>query len=248
VDWLEAFTIRERNHRINDPFTEEKFGVLGAAIGLRPGTTILDLACGSGEMLCQWAHDHGITGIGVDLNDFFVDRARRRAAELGVTGAVTFTQGDATGYVAPAPVDIAACIGAEFIGGGVAGTLGLLERSLRPGGLLLLGTPFWRKDPPDRETVEGCWMSAKDDLLDLPGLVAQFGGMGFDPVEMVLADEDSWDRYQAKMWFATRTWLDANPDHEAAPEFRAELDRTPLQYVRYGRPYLGWGVFVLKRR
>jgi hypothetical protein len=65
---------------------------------------------------------------------------------------------------------------------------------------------------------------------------------------MVLADEDSWDRYVAAQWLSIRQWLDANPDGDLAGEMRAELHRAPLDYVRYQRPYLGWGVFALKRR
>jgi hypothetical protein len=31
---------------------------------------------------------------------------------------------------------------------------------------------------------------------------------------MVLADQDSWDRYEAAQWLIIRRWLDANPDDE----------------------------------
>jgi len=248
VDLPRSFTIRESDHRIHNQFTDEKLTTLGRAIRLQPGITMLDLASGSGEMLCAWARDHGITGTGVDISTIFVDAARARAVQLGVEDRVTFVHGNAAAYVASTPVDIAACIGATWIGNGAAGTLGLLERSVRPGGILLVGEPFWRMDPPDQATIEGCHASAREDYHDLPGLVALFGKLGWDLVEMVLADEDSWDRYVAAQWTTVRTWLDANPDDELAGEFRAELDSAPLNYVRYQRPYLGWGVFVLKRR
>jgi SAM-dependent methyltransferase len=248
VDLPRSFVIRERDHRIHNAITEEKISVLGRAIGLRPGMSVLDLACGSGEMLCLWARDHGVTGTGVDISTHFLRNAEARAVELGVDGQVSFAHGDASDHVAPDPVDVAACIGATWIGDGVAGTIDLLERSLRPGGLLLVGEPFWRMDPPDQATVEGCHATSKDDYYDLPGLVALFGALGWDLVEMVLADEDSWDRYVAAQWFSIRRWLDANPDDELAAPMRAELNTAPLDYVRYLRPHLGWGVFALKRR
>jgi SAM-dependent methyltransferase len=210
--------------------------------------TLLDLASGSGEMLCTWARAHGIAGTGVDISTVFVNSARERAAELGVGEQVTFVHGDASTHVSATPVDVAACIGATWIGNGVAGTIELLERSLRPGGLLLIGEPFWRMDPPDQATIEGCHAQSKEDFLDLPGLVALFGELGWDLVEMVLADEDSWDRYSAAQWFTVRAWLDANPGDELAGEMREELKTEPLRHVRYRRPYLGWGVFALKRR
>jgi SAM-dependent methyltransferase len=59
-------------------------------------TNLLDLACGTGEMLCTWARDHRLTGIGVDISTVFIGSARARAAELGVADRVTFVRGDAS--------------------------------------------------------------------------------------------------------------------------------------------------------
>jgi SAM-dependent methyltransferase len=248
VDLSRSFTIRESGHRIHNPFTSEKLASLGQAIGLAPGTTVLDLASGSGEMLCTWARDHRVTGTGMDISTVFTARARARAAELGVADRVEFVHGDAAGHVAAEPVDVAACLGATWIGGGLAGTVEQLRRSLRPGGTLLVGEPYWRQDPPDQETVEGCFASDRSDFLPLPGLVARFGELGYDLVEMVLADQDSWDRYRAAHWLNIRRWLDGNPDDELAAEMRAELTTDPARYVRYEREYLGWGVFALMSR
>lgn len=58
---------------------------------------------------------------------------------------------------------------------------------------------------------------------------------------MVLASQDSWDRYQAAQWLNLRRWLDANPGDELAAEVRAELTTGPAHYARYLREYLGWG-------
>ncbi|MEQ4722892.1 class I SAM-dependent methyltransferase [Nonomuraea sp. B19D2] len=249
MDLPRSITIRESSHRILNPFTSDKLATLGAAIGLRKGASVLDLCCGKGEMLATWSRDHGIAGTGVDISTVFLAAARERAAELGVADRVTFVHGNAATHVAAEPVDVAACVGATWIGQGVAGTVALLERSLRPGGMMLIGEPFWRAEPPSQEAVEACRVRSRDDHNTLPGLIELFHGLGYDVVEMVLADEDSWDRYRAAQWLNVRTWLDANPgDDELAPEFRAELATEPLRYVRYERPLVGWGVFALMKR
>lgn len=248
MDLPRIFTIRESSHRLHNPFTPGKLAALGQALHLAPGTRVLDLASGSGEMLCTWARDHQFTGTGVDISTVFTENARVRAAELGVADQVTFVHGDASGYVADEPVDLAACVGATWIGDGLPGTVELLERSLRPGGLMLIGEPYWRQEVPDQETAAACHAGSKDDFLVLPGLIEQFGDLGYDVVEMVLADQDSWDRYQAAQWLNLRRWLDGNPDDELAAEVRAELDTEPSRYVRYQREYLGWGVFALMGR
>jgi hypothetical protein len=85
----------------------------------------------------------------------------------------------------------------DWIGGGVAGTVDLLRHSLRPGGIMLIGEPYWRRVPPDQATVAGCDGIGAEDWLPLPELTESFGQLGCDVVEMVLADQDSWDRYVA---------------------------------------------------
>lgn len=191
---------------------------------LPPGTRVLDLACGSGEMLCTWARDHGLAGTGVDISSVFIGSARERARELGVEDMVSFVHGEASGYVAREPVGAAACVGATWIGGGVAGTVELLRRSLGPGWIMLIGEPYWRKEPPDQATVSGSSGIAQDEwMVGLGKLLGSFGELGLDVVEMVLADGDSWDRYEAAKWLSIRRWLDANPGDELYGEMRAAL-------------------------
>ncbi|THA76161.1 class I SAM-dependent methyltransferase [Streptomyces sp. A0592] len=248
MDLPRIFTIRESSHRIHNPFTADKLAALGQALHLEAGTRALDLASGTGEMLCTWARDHRITGTGVDISTVFTEKARGRAVELGVADQVDFVHGNASGYVADEPVDLAACIGATWIGDGVAGTVELLSRSLRPGGLMLIGEPYWRQAPPNQDVVEGCHAGSVSDFRMLSELIGHFGDLGYDVVEMVLADQDSWDRYQAAQWLNLRLWLDRNPDDELVAEVRTELATGPGRYVEYTREYLGWGVFALMGR
>ena len=42
------------------------------------------------------------------------------------------------------------------------------------------------------------------------------------------------------------TWLHDNPDDDDAPEIRKWLDESRRAYLKYGRRYFGWGVFVLR--
>ncbi|MGV9826318.1 SAM-dependent methyltransferase [Gordonia sp. NPDC003429] len=247
LDLPRIYTIRESGHRIHNPFTPEKLDTLGRVLRLEPGTRVLDLASGSGEMLCTWARDLGITGTGVDISAMFTEQARARAVELGVVDLVTFVHDDAAGFVSDEPVDVAACLGATWIGNGVAGTAELLGRSLRSDGIMLIGEPYWRRSPSE-EAARGSGAASASDFRLLPELIEEFGALGYDTVEMVLADEGSWDRYVAAQWLTMRRWLDAHPDDEMYAEVREELTTEPGKYARYGREYLGWGVFALIAR
>jgi len=248
LDIPRIFTISESAHRIHNPFTPENLATLGAALRLEPGARILDLGSGSGEMLCTWARKYGITGVGIDMSTLFTRQAKLRAEELGIADRVRFIHGDAAGYVADEKVDVAACLGATWIGGGVAGTIDLLAKSLLPGGLILIGEPYWLKVPPTEDVARECEATAVSDFLTLPGLLASFGDLDYDVVEMVLANQEGWDRYEAAKWLTMRRWLDANPDDDFGKEVRAALTSGPQRYATYTREYLGWGVFALMAR
>jgi len=248
MDIPRIFSITESAHCIHNPFTPEKLAILGAALRLERGTRVLDLGSGSGEMLCTWARDYGIIGIGIDMSQLFTEQAKRRAEELGVADRVRFIHGDATGYVSDEKADVAACVGATWIGGGVAGTIELLARSVRRGGIILIGEPYWRQLPPTEAVAKGCLANSISDFLLLPELLASFGRLGYDVVEMVLADQDSWDRYEAAKWLTMRRWLETNPDGELSKEVRAQLTSEPVRYATYTREYLGWGAFALMPR
>jgi SAM-dependent methyltransferase len=97
VRLLAQHEIAEAGHRILNPFTERQLMLLGEVSRIGPGTRILDLACGKGELLCRWAATFGSGGQGVDISEVFIPDARARATELGVADLVSFTLGDAAG-------------------------------------------------------------------------------------------------------------------------------------------------------
>jgi hypothetical protein len=67
-------------------------------------------------------------------------------------------------------------------------------------------------------------------------------------VELVLADKDSWDRYEAAQWRTISDWLAANTDDPEHVAMRDFLERNRRAYLAYGRRFLGWGVFVSRAR
>jgi SAM-dependent methyltransferase len=141
--------ISESGRGILNPLSVSKLDQLGAICRLQAGQRHLDLACGKGEMLCRYARDHRITGVGIDIHPPFLDDARARANELGVEAQVRFLEGDAAD---PADVgdgfDVVSCIGATWIGGGLSGTLELMRARARRGSWLLVDEVFWAEQPP----------------------------------------------------------------------------------------------------
>jgi SAM-dependent methyltransferase len=241
---LRYHEIVEADHRILNPLSEAKLALLGEMCRVRPGQRLLDLACGKGELLATWAHRYGVGGVGVDLSDVFLAAARERVVELGVGERVELVRADAGGYRPEEPFDVAGCLGATWIGGGLAGTLALLHGAVRPGGRILVGEPYWTEEPP-AEAHEAI-RSAPGEFTSLVGTLDRIEAAGLELVEMVLADGDDWDRYEARRWAAADRWVRANPADPDAEAVRQETRRYRRAYLTYGRRYLGWGVFVLR--
>lgn len=242
---LRFHEIAESGHRILNPITDEKLNLVGEICRIKPGSRHLDLACGKGEMLTRWAARYGSHGVGVDISKVFLDSARERADELGVADQVRFVEADAGTYEdEPHSYDIVSCIGATWIGDGLTGTLTLMRRLLRPGGLALVGDCYWITPPPPEAYAS--LQLPSDMFTSLSGTAKRIEDAGYELVEMVLANQDSWDRYVASQWWTLSEWLSENPDDPEAPDLRQFLDHARRSHLEYGRQYLGWGAFVLR--
>lgn len=242
---LRHHEIAEASHRILNPLDEAKVRLLGELVGARQGTRVLDLASGKGELLCRWAEWFGIEGVGVDISVVFDASARARARDLGVADRVRFVRADARTFAIDAGAfDVASCLGATWIGDGVQGTIALLRSAIRPRGHVLVGEPFF-VDPPPAEAFEAFGFGP-DEYVSLAATAERIEASEMRLVEMVVAGPDDWDRYEAAQWQAIDDWLLANPDDPDHADVAASLVRWRSTYLRWGRRYLGWAVFVLR--
>jgi len=238
--WLHE--LAEARHRVMNPFSHEKLLQLARICGVSDETRVLDLACGKGELLCRWAQAYGSRGVGVDLSETFLAAARARATALDVSARVTLVQGDAGAYEAePETFDVACCIGATWIGGGVPGTIELLRRAVRPNGFLLVGEPFWHEEPPPEARA-----AENDEFATLAGTLDLIESAGAELVDLVAGSTDDWDRFEASQWNALTDWLTDHPGDERTEQVREFRDVGRRRYLTYRRRYLGWAVFVLR--
>ena len=115
MDIPRIFNITESAHRIHNPFTPEKFATLGArCLKREPDCSTSAAVRGDAVYLGTRLR---VIGTGIDMSPLFTGQAKRRAEELGVADQVKFIHGDAAGYVSDEEVDVAACVGATWIGG-----------------------------------------------------------------------------------------------------------------------------------
>ncbi len=110
-------------------------------------TGMLDLGCGTGGFLIQWARITGGTGVGVDMSGPALAEARANAASFGVGDKVSFYQAEVGKDPIPVSDEDAAKVGAvtamfmlhEFGRGGEENIVRVLEslRAQFPGRLLI---------------------------------------------------------------------------------------------------------------
>jgi len=118
----------------------------------------------------------------------------------------------------------------------------LMRPPVRRDGWLLVGELFWSEKPP--AAVERAL--DLDAVVDLGTMLTHIDEAQLDLVEMIIANQDTWDRYSASQWLNVSTWLGEHPDDPEAPEVRRIRNDSRRQYLEYERRYLGWGVFLLR--
>jgi predicted ATP-grasp superfamily ATP-dependent carboligase len=99
---------------------------------------------------------------------------------------------------------------------------------------------YWAEEPP--ATVRRS-QEERRSFADLAGTLDRFDAAGLELVEMLLANSDDWDRYQASQWMAASDWVAAHPDDPDAGEVGRMTDEWRRSYVADLRRCMGWGVF-----
>ena len=161
--------------------------------------------------------------------------------EKDLDGRIKFECSDGSKYKAEKEAyDVAACIGATFIWGGYRETIRGMKDLIHPKGKLAIGEPYWiTESVPDeyRKKIEP--IHSEIEILNISR------EEGFDIEYMVRASHDDWDRYQASNWYSLSRWIEKNQDH---PDLQQVVDwyhEIQDDYLKYGREYLGWAVYVL---
>jgi SAM-dependent methyltransferase len=237
MTWWHA--VVEAEHEIQNPTSADKIRLLGERLGLGPGSHALDIASGKGGPALLLARELGWRLTCIELAPEFVAAARERVAAAGLEDRIELVEADAAEFEL-GRYDAALCLGATFAYGGLVPTL---ERLSAAAPLVAVGEPYWRTWPPPPEARRP---SHGEEWFPLAETVELAESTGMRVVSLIASSDDDWDRYESLHWQALDRWLEANPEHPEADEFRARGAAYRESYLRWERSALGWAIFVCR--
>lgn len=248
MDTWKYFDITHREHVVCNPTSDEKVARLVELLRLPEGVRVVDIACGKGEFLIRLAEAYGARGLGIDISPFCIADSERRLVARAPSAGIAFTQMNAADFEPDEPhsFDLASCIGASWIFGGHAGTLDALIGMVKPGGWVVVGEPYWLREP-------------SEDYLEASGDVrADFGShfsnaeagkqRGLDLVHAIASSKDDWDTYEGLQWYATHEYARTHPGDPDSAEVVERVSKARAAYLRWGRDTLGWAIYLFRLR
>ncbi len=226
----------------HNPIDDAKADAALGLLELAPGDRVLDVGCGQGELLVRLAERYGVAGVGVDLSEPAIAAARAKAAARVPDARLELVVGDAH-ELAGGEHALVACIGSMHAIGG----FGALAAFAAPGGWVLVGDGYWRREPGE-EYLAALGGASPDELPDYAGLLRAAAAAGLRPVHASVASDDDWDRYEWQLVFNGERYVAEHPGEPGADVVRAWVDRARERLlVPGGRDTLGFALVLLRR-
>ena len=245
MDRWKFYDVTHKRHVVCNPMNTAKLDELIGLLTLNPEAAVLDIACGKGEMLTRLAERYSISGVGVDISPHCVADAKEKLQQRVPDAPIEILNMDGADYKVDRFFDLAMCIGASWIYKGHQGTLRALKSMTKPGGLVLVGEPFWIKEPDE------AYLAAENHTRDMFGTHYENVLVGEQedlvPLYTIVSNQDDWDQYETLQWYAAAMYARDNQDDPDVPEILARVAHGRRNYLRWGRDTLGWALYLFRK-
>lgn len=211
------------------PYGASSLERLFEGVSLPPDARVLDLGCGKGALLAWLSARGPISGLGVDLT-----RCEREIPGVELRRGDATEQGDPDGSF-----DLVCSIGS-------VSSLSDLTRWARPGGLVLLGDGYWRREPSDEYIA--ALGATRDQMTDLATTAAAGDPLGLELVASVPSSDEDWAAYEGAWADNGERYAAANPDEPGVDEFLAWIRNGRHRYLELGgRETLGFVLLLFRK-
>jgi len=254
-DWqvspLDVWKFHDIGHKLHtycNPLNIERLEALLQLLRLKPGSAVLDIACGKGEFLVRLAELYDVTGVGVDISPFFIQEAKSKAKYRVPNASLTFIQLDAKNYNPPEGLvfDLTSCMGASWIWNGYKGTLQALEALTHPHGTILIGEPYWLK-APDLEYLKAEDMKKETFAESHYDNIRTAENLGLTCIYTLVSTKQDFDHYETLQWMTVTQYAEANPNDPDLPEILKRTKHHKHIYLQWQRDTVGWALYVYRR-
>lgn len=241
-DLWERFEVFEALHHdiaICNPMSDEHVDDMFDVLDLHDKARVLDVACGSGEVLIRAAERADIAGTGVDLSPWMIQAAARRSEQRVPRAAIEWVLADASAHVPQHLHDVVFCIGAEWVWHDFAGTARALAGLVKPDGLAVIGSGRLHSHADQRtvRSTHGFVESIADQRRTLEQL-------GFRPVHRIDPTDADWDRYLARTARSASRWAIAHPGERSGRWIEAQ--REWMDARERDRGIIGWSLWIAR--
>lgn len=247
MDIWKYYDTTHKKHLVCNPMNKDKLEGLFSLLDLKPSSTVLDIACGKGEPLIRLAELYNISGIGVDISPYYIKVCENKKNKRIPDSDIKFLEMDGTKYSPKINevFDLTMCIGASFVYNGFIGTINALKKMTKPDGLLIIGEPYWLKEPDD-EYLKMSGMK-KDEFNSHYKNIDIGEKEGLTCIYTLVSSHDDWDHYETLQWWSTYEYVTVYPNDPDNTELLNQIKKTKKEYLLYGRDTLGWAIYVFKR-
>lgn len=247
MDRWKYFDITHRFHTLMNPQSEEKVDELINLLQIKPNSRVVDIGCGKGEFLIRLAEKAKISGVGVDLSPYTIKEARERTEKRGTDAEIEYVESDGKAYLEENDdeFDLSICMGASWIFGGYEGTLKALTKNTKPGGIIISGEPYWKKQPSQwyLDITEMSYSTFGTNAQNME--LAEH--LGLKIIYALHSNLDDWDKYEGLTWRGVDDHMQRNPGDPDNEEILKWVKKDRTAYIREGRDVLGWAIYVFRK-
>ena len=207
----------------NSPISRERVQALIKHADLTTGQRVLDIGCGSGELLGDLA-TLGIEGWGIDLSPHLIAIAQKKLP------SATFVAADASAVSLPTEASLAICFGSTHAlapgDGQHQRVASVLRDCVSNGGHVLIGMGYQRQPLPAEYAT---FLGSPSGIENTHGQnVLDFEAAGLTCIAAITATDAEWDAFE---WaFFRRKGKQAWRD----------------MWLKHGRQTMGFGAYLLR--